>query len=115
MRPHKKTERSGKKVIIINRALRSLLYKLLEAYSEETDMSDKLKEFVRQTMAEMVKKLPPEERLKGLSVDDLRQQLTVAQRLEGLSAEDVLRALPPETLQALTRQFKANGSSAKPQ
>ena len=69
-------------------------------------MPDKLKEFVRQTIDELLESLSAEERLKGLSV---------AERLKGLSAEEVIRALPPETLEALARQLKANGSSSKPQ
>jgi hypothetical protein len=75
----------------------SLLYQLFQAYSEEPDMSDKLKEFVRQTMDEMLERLPVEERLKGLS------------------AEEVVKALPPETLEALARQLKANGPPSSPQ
>ncbi len=59
-------------------------------------MPDQLKEFVRQTIDELLESLPAEERLKGLS------------------AEEVIRALPPETLEALARQLKANGSSSKP-
>ena len=58
-------------------------------------MADKLKEFVRQSIDELLKSLPPEERLKGLSADE------------------VARALPPETLEELARRFKANGSSRK--
>jgi hypothetical protein len=57
-------------------------------------MSDKLKEFVRETIDEMVKSLPPEERVKGMS------------------AEELLRALSPEVLAALVRQAKGNGSSS---
>jgi hypothetical protein len=75
----------------------SLLYKLFQAYSEEQDMPDKLKEFVRQTIDELLASIPAEERLKGLS------------------AEEVLRALPPETLEELVRQLKVNGHSSKPQ
>jgi hypothetical protein len=58
-------------------------------------MADKLKEFVRQSIDELLKSLPPEERLKGLSADE------------------VARALPPEILEELARRFKANGSSRK--
>jgi hypothetical protein len=84
----------------------TLLYELFKAYSEEPDMPDKLKEFVRQSIDEMLESLPPEKRLEGLSA---------AERLKGLSAEEVVRALPPETLAELARQLKPNGSSAKPQ
>src|SRR2546430_17641718 len=67
------------------------------SFSEEADMPDKLKEFVRETMDELLKSLPPEERVKGLS------------------AEELVRALPPEILEELARKLKANGPSAKPQ
>jgi hypothetical protein len=58
-------------------------------------MSEKLREYVRQSIDEMLKSLSAEERLKGLS------------------AEEVLKALPPETLEELTRKLKANGSAPK--
>jgi len=59
-------------------------------------MSEKLKEFVRQSIEELLRNMPAEERLKGLS------------------AEEVLRGLPPETLEAITRKIKASESSPKP-
>jgi hypothetical protein len=83
----------------------TLLYELLKAYSEEPDMPDKLQEFVRQSIDELLKSLPAEE---------LRKRLSPEERLEGLSAEEVIRALPPETLEALARRLKANGPSSKP-
>jgi hypothetical protein len=73
----------------------TLLYELFKAYSEDLTMADKLKEFVQQSIDELLKSLPPEERLKGLSADE------------------VARALPPETLEDLARRFNANGSSPK--
>ncbi len=75
----------------------SLLYKLFETYSEEPDMPDKLKEFVRETM------------------DMMRESMTIEERVKGLSAEELVRALPPETLEALARKLKTNGTSPKPQ
>jgi hypothetical protein len=60
-------------------------------------MPDELREFVRETLDEMVKKVPLEERLKGVSADE------------------VLRALSPEVREALVRQLKVNGSSSDPQ
>ena len=56
-------------------------------------------------MDEMLATLTPVERLKGLPTEA---------RLKGLSADEVVRALPPETLEALARQLQANGSSPKP-
>ena len=48
----------------------SLLLKLLQAYSEEPDMPDKLKEFVRETIDELLKSLPAEELRKRLSPEE---------------------------------------------
>lgn len=70
----------------------TLLYDLFKEYSEEPDMPDKLKEYVRQSLANW----PAEERLRGLS------------------AEEIVRALPPETRQALARLLKKNGQPAEP-
>jgi hypothetical protein len=74
----------------------TLLYDLFRQYSEDPAMPDKLKEYVRETIDKLLASLPPEERLKGLS------------------AEEVARGLPPETLQALSRLLKANGHTAEP-
>ena len=60
-------------------------------------MSDKLKEFVRQSVDEFLNNLPAKERLKGLSADEVAQ------------------ALPPDILEALIRKHKANGTPPKPE
>jgi hypothetical protein len=73
----------------------TLLYELFRIYSEEQDMPDTLKEFVRQSIDQLFKSLPPEERLKGLSADE------------------IAKALPPEVLEELARRFKANGAESK--
>lgn len=73
----------------------TLLYDLFKQYSEDPAMPDKLKEYVRESLDKLLASLPAEERLKGLS------------------AEEVARALAPETLQALARLLKANGHSAE--
>jgi hypothetical protein len=93
----------------------TLLYELFKAYSEDPAMADKLKDFVRQSIDELLQSLPAEERLKGLPAEELLKGLPAEERLKGLSAEEVLRALPPETREALARHLKANGSPAKPQ
>jgi hypothetical protein len=98
-----------------SRETSTLLFELFKEYSEDSDMPDKLKEFVRQSIDELLRSLPAEERLKGLPAEELRKRLSVEERLKGLSAEEVVRGLPPETLEALVRQLKANGSSSKPQ
>ena len=61
-----------------------------------SNSSNKLKEFVRQSLLERLKKLP------------------VEKRLEGLSAEEIIRALPPETLEELARRLNANSSPSEP-
>ena len=92
----------------------SLLYKLFQAYSEEPDMPDQLKEFVRETIDELLASLPAEERLKGMPAEERLKGLPAEERLKGLSPEEQLRALSPEAREALARQLKANGSAAKP-
>src|SRR5262249_45819673 len=54
----------------------TLLYELFEAYDEGADMSDKLQEFVRKSIDELLAKLSPEERLKGLPPEELRKRLS---------------------------------------
>lgn len=82
------------------------LFELFTTYSEELAMSDILKEFVRQSLDKLLTTLPEEE---------IRKRLSVEQRLKGPSAEEIVHGLPPETLEALARQLKANGHSPKPQ
>src|SRR5205085_2570846 len=94
----------------------TLLYELFKAYSEDPNMPDKLQEFVRQSIDELLRSLPPEElrkrlspeeRLKGLPPEERLKGLPPEERLKGLSLEEVVRALPPEILEALVRQLKA--------
>ena len=86
-------------------------------------MPDKLKEFVRQTMAELMEKLSAEERLKGLPAEELRKRLTAEECLKGLPAEErvkgltvqeLVRALSPEMREALAHELQGNGTSPKP-
>ena len=87
----------------------SLLFQLFTAYSEGPKMSDKLQEFVRETMDMMRAQMTIEERLKGLSAEERLKGLPAEERLKGLTADEVLRALSPETREAVARQLKANG------
>lgn len=117
------------------------LLRLFQTYREDKTMPEKLKEFVRQTIAEMFaslsteerleglppeellkriapeelrKHLPVEERLKGISPEERLEGLTPEERLKGLSVEDLLKALTPEAREALLQQRKPNGASPKP-
>jgi hypothetical protein len=49
-----------------------------------------------------------------MPAEELLKRVPVEERLAGLTAEEVIRALPPETLEALARQLKANGPSSEP-
>lgn len=103
----------------------TLLYELLKAYSEDINMPDKLKEFVRQSIDQLLNSLPPEElrkhlspeeRLKGLPPEERLRGLPPEERLKGLAADEVVKAvkaLPPETLQELARRLKVNGPAPK--
>ena len=82
----------------------TLLYELFKTYSEDPTMSTKLQEFVRQSIDQLLQSLPPEE---------LRKHLSPEERLKGLSADDVVKGLPPEILETLARQLKANGPAPK--
>ena len=97
----------------------TLLYQLLTAYSEDQTMSEKLKEFVRQSIDELLKCLPAEElrkalpieeRLKGLPAEELRKALPIEERLKDLSPEELIRALPADALEAITRRLRDKGS-----
>ncbi|HTU19537.1 MAG TPA: hypothetical protein VMG10_15865 [Gemmataceae bacterium] len=82
----------------------TLLYELFNAYREDVNMSDKLKEFVRESIDKLLQSLSVEERLKGIPAEE---------RLKGLSADEVMKGLPPEVLEAIARRLKANGSEPK--
>ena len=91
----------------------TMLYELFQAYNEEFTMSDKLKEFVRQSIDKLLASLPAEELRNRLPVEERLKGLPVEERLKGLSAEEVIRGLPPETLEALARQLKTNNRTVE--
>jgi hypothetical protein len=93
----------------------TLLLRLAQAYREDPDMADTLKELVRETIDELLKGLPAEELRKRLTPEERLEGLPPKERLKGLSAEEVVNALPPETLEALRQQLKVNGPSSKTQ
>jgi len=90
-----------------------LLLTLLKTYKEDPDMPDKMKEFLRQSIAELLRSLPTEERLDGLPAEERLKGLPAEERLKGLSTEELLQALSPQALEELTRKLKANGSATK--
>ena len=74
--------------------------------------TERHKKFECDTLDWLRNRLSVEERLKGLSAAERLKGLPVEERLKGISADELVKGLPPETLEALTRQLKANGSSA---
>ena len=74
----------------------------VKAPGKGADPRDRLKDFVRQTIEELLASLSPEERLKGLSRKE---------RLVGLSAEDLSKARGAEALEA-ARRLKTNGPTS---
>jgi hypothetical protein len=96
----------------------TLLLQLFHRYRlEATLMPDMLEQFAKETIEELLKKLPTEERLKGVPAAERLKGLPAAERLKGLSAEerleglsldDLLAALPPEKRAAFTKRLKDN-------
>jgi hypothetical protein len=81
----------------------TLLLQLLKWYRlEATLMPDALEELKRETIEEILKELSIEQRLKGLSPD----QVLAAFPLKGLSPDQLLAALSPEAREALVRRIK---------
>ena len=108
--------------------LTTLFYDLFKTYSEDPAMSKELQDYARERIKELLKDLPPEERLEGVPVEELRKRLSAVERLEGLSAEERLEGLSPKerlegltpeelraALEELQRRLQGNGPSAKPQ
>jgi hypothetical protein len=91
----------------------------LKAYSEDPDMADKLQEYFRRRLDEIVRELPLEKRFEGLSPEELRKRLSTKERLEGLSPEERLEGLSPDqlraTVEAAQRKLQPNGTSPKPE
>jgi hypothetical protein len=92
----------------------TLFLELFKRYRlEGMTMPDLLEQLKLDTWKELLESMPVEERLKGLSADDLRKHLSAEERLKGLSPDDLLAALPPEFLEALARRLKDKGTSSK--
>ncbi|MFO0927023.1 MAG: hypothetical protein U0736_08270 [Gemmataceae bacterium] len=78
----------------------TLFYELLRMYDEDPTMSELLKEYARERMKELLKDVPPEKRLEGLSPKQRLEGLSPGQWLEGLSREE-LRAVVEEAQRRL--------------
>jgi hypothetical protein len=81
----------------------SLLLQMLNRYRQEgIAMSETLEEFVQRTMDEVLKAMPREKRLEGLSPEERLEGLSLEQRVKGLSPEQL------EQLEALARRMREN-------
>jgi hypothetical protein len=89
-----------------SKEISTILYDLLHLYVEDKNMSEVLKEYARQSLANILKSLTPEERLEGISNEVLLKMVPAEERLKGLTPEEVLKALPPELRQLLAQRLK---------
>lgn len=81
----------------------TLLLQLFEQYRLEAKlMPDLLEEFAQTTIDVLLKRLPLQKRLEGLSA---------VERLQGMSMDELLAALPPEERAALAQKLKENPES----
>jgi len=79
----------------------TVLLQLFNRYHlEAVPMSDALQQFAKETIADLLRDLPIEERLKGVPPERLLPHLG------GLSADELLAGLSPELRAALTQRIK---------
>jgi hypothetical protein len=94
-----------------SRDLSSVLVRLLQTYSEDPEMSDKLKEFARETIDELLKNMSVEQRLKGLTVDEVIAGLS---RMKGVPMDELIAGLPSDTLAAVARRLNSMNPPKQP-
>ncbi|HKI35025.1 MAG TPA: hypothetical protein VKA46_24425 [Gemmataceae bacterium] len=78
-------------------------------------MPDMLEEVARETIDRLLKELPVEKRLEGLTPEQRVQGLPAEKRLEGLTPEQRVQGLSAETLRELLEKLEGNGASPKPE
>ncbi len=83
----------------------SLILQLLTTYSEDPNMPDQLKEFVKQSLKTYLKKMPFEERLEGLSPQERLEGIPAQERVKGLSLQERLAGLSPEEIAELRTEL----------
>jgi hypothetical protein len=93
----------------------SLLLQLFQRYQEEVlAMPDKLEEFTRETIDQLLRELPVEKRLEGVPMESLLERVPKEKVVERMSVDELLAALSPQTREALARRLKTNGSPSSP-
>jgi len=94
----------------------TLLLQLYQRYQQEGQiMPDMLEEVARETIDRLLKELPVEKRLEGLTPEQRVQGLPAEKRLEGLTPEQRVQGLSAETLRELLEKLEGNGASPKPE
>ena len=83
----------------------TLFYDLINLYTEDSKMSDALKQYARERIKELLKKVPAEERLEGIPPEKL---------VERLSVEDVFKAFSPEQIEAMEALIQQRKPKAPP-
>jgi hypothetical protein len=85
----------------------SLLYRLFEQYQKEgLQMSYTMADFIKEFTLEHLNELTPQQRVAGLSPEEIRAVVPPEKLLEGLS---------PEELAALVQRIQAGGSGTAPE
>jgi hypothetical protein len=89
----------------------TLLLQLFRRFRQEIQtMPTPLEEFARETIDELLKELPIEKRLEGLSTDQVLKAVPIEKRLEGLTPEQRVQGLSKEVLLKLAE--KQGGSDS---
>lgn len=95
------------------RSWSSILNDLLDHYGlEGMAMPYTMEDFERDVEDRILRKLTPEQRLKGLSPEQLRERLSPEQRLEGLSPDQLLEHLSLTEIEAYLKRKKAKTDRA---
>jgi hypothetical protein len=85
----------------------SVINELFSHYKiEGIDMPYTMEDFRRYYRQERLKELTPEERLEGLSTEEILKRLPPEERLKDLSAEEILRSLPEDVIHELRKQLE---------
>jgi hypothetical protein len=93
----------------------TLLLRLFQRYRQEgLTMPNELEEFARETIEQLLKELPVEKRLEGLTAEQVLKGFPVEKRLEGLSVEQILQGLSAAKRRQLAEKLKGNGEPGQP-
>jgi hypothetical protein len=97
----------------------TLLLQLFHGYEVEgLQMPFKIEDFDRVWIEKnkdwLMDLIPAEERVKGMTPEQIKAHLTPAQRVEGLTTEELVQVLSPERKEQLLKQLAASVSPSNP-